>query len=85
MKTIDVSQATGSLGEYARALDCEPLVLTDGGQPIAALLPIDEADMESIALGTNPKFLDLIERARAQRRAGAGLSTDEVRRELGLP
>jgi antitoxin (DNA-binding transcriptional repressor) of toxin-antitoxin stability system len=84
MKTIDVSQATGSLGQYARELDREPLVLTVGGRPIAALLPIDDADLDSVALEMTPKFLALIEQARAQRRAGAGLSTDEVRRELGL-
>jgi hypothetical protein len=83
MKRIDISEATGSLGQYVRELD-GPLVLTDGGQPIAALMPIDDADLETIALGSNPKFLAVIEQARAQSRAGAGLSPDEVRRELGL-
>ena len=85
MKTIDVSQATDSLGRYARALESEPLVLTDGGRPIAALMPIDEADLDSVALGTDPRFLALIERARAEHRSGAGLPPDAVRRELGLP
>ena len=85
MKSIDVSQATGSLGQYARELDREPLILTDGGEPIAALVPIDDADLETVALGTNPRFMELIERARAQYRSGQSLSSDEVRRELGLP
>jgi hypothetical protein len=73
---------TGVAGSYT-LLD-GPLVLTDGGQPIAALMPIDDADLETIALGSNPKFLAVIEQARARSRAGAGLSPDEVRRELGL-
>jgi antitoxin (DNA-binding transcriptional repressor) of toxin-antitoxin stability system len=84
MKTIDITNATAPLSQYARELDQEPLVLTDGNQPIAALMPIDEADLDSVALGSNAKFLALLEQARAQRRAGAGLSTEEVRRELGL-
>ena len=84
MKTLDVSEATGPLGQYVQDLGREPLVLTDGGQPVAALMPIDEADLETVALATNPRFMALIEQARAQRRAGAGLSTEEVRRELGL-
>jgi antitoxin (DNA-binding transcriptional repressor) of toxin-antitoxin stability system len=84
MKTIEISQATGPLGQYARQLDDTPLVLTDQGRPVAALMAIDEADLESWTLSTNPKFLALIEQARAQHRTGAGLTTDEVRRELGL-
>ena len=78
MKTLDVSKATAPLSQYARALDQEPLVLTDGDQPIAALMPIEDADLETIALGSNPKFLALLEQARTQPRAGAGLTTEEV-------
>jgi 2-amino-4-hydroxy-6-hydroxymethyldihydropteridine diphosphokinase len=33
----------------------------------------------------DPKFIALIEQARAQREAAAGLSAEDVRRELGLP
>jgi hypothetical protein len=84
MKKIDVSQATAPLGQYARELDFEPLVLTEGGQPIAALMPITDGDLETVALSTNPKFLLLIEQSRSQRKQGAGLSTDEVKRELGI-
>jgi antitoxin (DNA-binding transcriptional repressor) of toxin-antitoxin stability system len=85
MKTIDIANATESLGRYARELNQETLVLTQQGQPIAALLPIDETDIEGIKLGTNARFLAIIKEARAQVQAGAGLSTDEVRRQLGLP
>ncbi len=84
MKKIEVAQATNSLGQYARELDEEPLVLTEGGRAIAALLPIDDADLESLALSLSPKFQALIEQAREEYRNGAGLSSDEVRRELGI-
>jgi antitoxin (DNA-binding transcriptional repressor) of toxin-antitoxin stability system len=85
VKTIEVSQSDDSLAECARAAAREPLVLTDGGVPIAALVSIDDVDLESLALGADPEFLALIEQARAQHEAGLGLSTEEVRRELGIP
>src|SRR5207237_10632410 len=37
MKTMDVADATGSLCQDACELDQEPLVLTEKGQPIAAI------------------------------------------------
>jgi antitoxin (DNA-binding transcriptional repressor) of toxin-antitoxin stability system len=85
MKTIEVTQATNSLGEYARELEQEPLVLTEGGHAIAALFPIDDDDLESLALSLSPKFQALIEHARAEYRNGASLSADDARRELGIP
>jgi antitoxin (DNA-binding transcriptional repressor) of toxin-antitoxin stability system len=84
MKTLEISQAVDSLSQYARRLNGEPLVLTEAGRPVAALMPIDEADLESIALQAHPKFWEVIEQARAEHRAGAGLSSQEVRGELGL-
>jgi hypothetical protein len=84
MKTIDIHDANAPLSHYARQLGEEPLVLTDGDQPVAALVSIGELDLESLSLGTNPKFLAILETARAQHRAGQGLSPDEVRRDLGL-
>jgi hypothetical protein len=63
MKKIDISQAMNSLGQYARELNEEALVLTDGGHAIAALLPIDDADLESMVLSLSPTFQRVIERA----------------------
>ncbi len=84
MRTAEVSQAKDPLGQSVRELGSEPLVVTEGGVPIAALAPIEEMDLESLALGSNPKFLAILERARAEYRQGAGLSPEDVRRELGL-
>ena len=84
MKKIEVVLATSSLGQYARELEEEPLILTENGHAIAALLPIDDADLDSIALSLSPKFQAVIERAREEFRNGASLSADEVRRELGI-
>ena len=52
------------------------------GQPIAALVAIENADMETVALSTNRQFLDLIERSRARARTEGGISGEEMRRRF---
>jgi antitoxin (DNA-binding transcriptional repressor) of toxin-antitoxin stability system len=70
MKSIDVTQANDSLGQSVRNLAGEPLVVTEDGVPIAALVPIDELDLQSLARGSNPRFMAMLEEARAQSRQG---------------
>jgi hypothetical protein len=45
-------------------------------------LQIDREEM--VALSTNPQFMALIERSRARHRAEGGISSEEMRRRLGL-
>lgn len=66
MKTVRLSEVTGSLSEYAREERPEPLVVTRRGRPIVAVTPLTKYDdHESVSLATNPKFLEIIERSRA--------------------
>jgi antitoxin (DNA-binding transcriptional repressor) of toxin-antitoxin stability system len=57
-------KATKTLGESAREAGTEPLVITQGGKPVAVLLPLENADLETVSLSTNRRFLELIERSR---------------------
>jgi len=41
-------------------------------------------DRETIALSTNPKFIELLEKSRSRRRAEGGISSAEMRHRLGL-
>jgi antitoxin (DNA-binding transcriptional repressor) of toxin-antitoxin stability system len=79
-----VTQANDSLGQSVRKLEGEPLVVTEDGVPIAALVAIDELDLESLALGSHPRFMAILDEARAQCRQGLGLSLEGVMLELGL-
>ena len=81
MKVIERTAATASLAEYAADIGNDPLVVTSHGQPVAALVPIQNADMETVALSM-PWFLDLIERSRARVRAEGGISSAEMRRRF---
>ena len=84
MKTLELSHAKASLAAYARKAGKEPMVLTMGGRPVAALIVIRNTDLETASLSTNPKFLALIERSRIRRRAEGGISSEEMRRRLGI-
>lgn len=46
------------------------------------MLPIDDADLASIALGTNPAFMDLIERSRARFREECEIPAEEMGRRV---
>ena len=82
MKAIELEKATKTLAESAREAGAEPLVLTRAGKPVAVLLPLENADLETVSLSTNPRFLELIERSRSRLAQEGGLSSKEVRRRL---
>jgi prevent-host-death family protein len=84
MKTIELDAATESLAEYAREVGEGPVILTLNGKPVAALVAIEDTDLESLSLSTHPQFVTLIERSRARLQTEGGISSDEMRRRLGL-
>ena len=85
MRKLDVSKATAPLGEYAKQVAREGVVLTRRGKPVAALFSVESADWETISLSTNPKFIAIIEESRARHKAEGGISLAEARRQLGVP
>jgi prevent-host-death family protein len=82
MKTIEIGEATHPLADYIPGVQSEPLVITEHGTPTAVILPLRNTDLETVALGTNPAFLALIERSRARAREEGELSADEMRRRV---
>jgi prevent-host-death family protein len=84
MKTLEMAKARAPLAEYVRDVSKEPVIVTIAGQPVAALVAIENADLETVALSTNPHFLALIERSRARQKAQGGISSKAMRRRLRL-
>ena len=84
MKTLEISKAKRSLASYSRKVRKEPVVVTSNGKPIAALVAIQNADMETVVLSNNPHFLALIQRSRSRQKSEGGISTEELRRRLNL-
>jgi antitoxin (DNA-binding transcriptional repressor) of toxin-antitoxin stability system len=83
MKVIRIEDAKRSFAEYAAESE-EAVVVTIDGKPVAALMPLENADLETVSLSTNPKFMRIIERSRKRQRKEGSISSDEMRRRLGI-
>jgi antitoxin (DNA-binding transcriptional repressor) of toxin-antitoxin stability system len=84
VKTLELTEATAPLAEYAQGVNKEAVILTANGKPVAALVAIENADLETVTLSTHPQFLALIERSRSRQKSEGGISGEEMRRRLGL-
>jgi antitoxin (DNA-binding transcriptional repressor) of toxin-antitoxin stability system len=62
----------------------EPLLLTKDGHTVAAVVPVDDEDVESMLLSINPQFQAVLERSDKRLESEGGLSSAEVRQRLGL-
>jgi antitoxin (DNA-binding transcriptional repressor) of toxin-antitoxin stability system len=82
MKVIETVDATSTLAEYAAEIANGPVIVTSEGTPVAALVPIQNADLETVSLSNNAAFLELIERSRIRLRSEGGFSSDEMRRKF---
>jgi PHD/YefM family antitoxin component YafN of YafNO toxin-antitoxin module len=84
MKSIAVEGRTLTVKKLMKMAKSEPVVLTQRGQPVCAVVEVDDLDLEAWSLGNNPQFLALLERSRERLRKEGGIPLDEVRRRLGL-
>ena len=84
MTKIEFKKASGPLSEYATKARKDPIVVFKRGKPFAAVIPIRNADEETLALSTNRKFLKIIDRSRSRLKKEGGISANELRRRLGI-
>jgi hypothetical protein len=84
MTKIEFKNASGPLSEYATKARKGPVVVYKAGKPFAAVIPIRNADEETLALSTNSKFLKIIKKSRARVKKEGAISGRELRRRLGL-
>lgn len=85
MKRVELAQAKVNLEAYAREAQKSPLIITKNGKPVAALIAVDEFDLEVLATSENPTFLAIMEHSRIRAEKEGTISAEEMRRELGLP
>ncbi len=83
MKSIEISEVS-ALAPYVKPGCSEPLLLTNHGRVIATIVPADEEGAESMLLSINPEFQAILERSRSRLESEGGLSTETVRRQLGI-
>lgn len=81
-RTVELAEATQTLAEYAQQVDGGAIIVTSNGRPIAAVVPLPNTDVETIALSQNPHFLAIIERSRARQTREGGIASAEMRRRF---
>ncbi len=84
MKTLELTNATAPLADYAREVDKEPVIVTRDGKPVAALVSLENADLETVALSVDRQFVALIERSRKRQKAEGGICGTDMRRRLAM-
>jgi antitoxin (DNA-binding transcriptional repressor) of toxin-antitoxin stability system len=81
-RTIELTEATQSLAEYAQQIDDGVIVVTRDGRPIAAVVALPNTDAETITLSQSPQFLALIERSRVRQAQEGGISSADMRQRF---
>jgi len=80
MKKIELTEATKPLAEYVKEMDGMSLMIMYKGVALAALVPMDNADYESVALSSDPEFIAILEKSRTSVREGRVYTAEEMRR-----
>lgn len=82
MKKINLAAAHRPLADYAADLRDEIVLLTERNRAVAAIVPLKNVDLESLALSHHPEFLEIIGHSRAEFTAGRKLSLAEMKRAV---
>jgi antitoxin (DNA-binding transcriptional repressor) of toxin-antitoxin stability system len=84
MKTLGIAEAPDLLAKYETDPDQDPVILTVKGKPVAVVLPVHGADVETISLSLHPKFLAIMERSQRRYDKEGGIPIEEIRQRLGM-
>lgn len=76
MKMASVDQMKAHFSAYLKASKQGPVIVTRNGKPIAALVPVDDEELERLAMAHSPKLQAILEAARQRFRSGAGIPHD---------
>ena len=82
MKSVELTDATAALKDYAEQLTQEPIVVTRGGKAVAALVRLRPSDLESFLVSESPVFKRIVRRSRASYKRGGGLTREQLEERL---
>ena len=79
MKEVPLSAVKDDLSRFLREAEKEEIVITRHGKPAGVLIGFEsEDDWFDYRLENDPRFLDRVEQARANLRAGRGTKLEEL-------
>ena len=80
MKQIPLSEVKNDLSKYLRLAEEEDIIITRHGKPAGVLIGFEsEDDWFEYRLENDPRFLDRVERARKNLKAGRGVRLEDVK------
>jgi prevent-host-death family protein len=82
MKKVALEDCKLTVAEVAET--DEPIVLTKSGEPVAAVVPFTQDDLDSLSLSNNPAFLSILEKSINRAMEEGWVPMSEARRRLGL-
>lgn len=83
MKIASVAEVKAQFSAYLKQCEEGPVIVTRNGRPVAALLAVrDEEELERLILANSARLRSVLEKGRAQIRAGEGLTHEEFWREV---
>jgi prevent-host-death family protein len=78
MKIAPVVEVKAKFSAYLDESKNGPIIVTKNGKPVAVLLAVtDEEELERLILVYSPKFQAILEKSKAQIRAGSGLAHED--------
>ncbi len=84
MKIAPLAQVKNQLSAYVEACKDSPVVITKNGKAVAVIMPIgDEDELDTLLLVNNPRFIGMLEEARARVRRQGGVKSDAFWAEVG--
>ena len=79
MRRVALSEVKDDLSKYLRLAEDERIVITRHGKPAGVLVGFgSEEDWFDYRLETDPRFLERIEKARADLRSGRGVRLEDL-------
>ncbi|MFB2892933.1 type II toxin-antitoxin system prevent-host-death family antitoxin [Aerosakkonemataceae cyanobacterium BLCC-F50] len=76
MKKVEISEISSVLENYQKTE--QPLILTRNGEPIAALFPVEDVDMETLSISMNQKFISIIEKSRQSQKEEGRIFLEDI-------
>jgi hypothetical protein len=84
LKTVELSKAATKLQDFAHDPDQPAVILVVKGKPVAVVLPVHGADVETISVSVNPGFQEIMRRSDERCCKEGGISHEEVLKQFGL-
>jgi antitoxin (DNA-binding transcriptional repressor) of toxin-antitoxin stability system len=84
MRTIELSEVA-ALVPLLQSENQELLVVTQNGQTVAAIVPANDQEVESLLLSISPTFQAILNRSQRRLESEGAIPSADVRQRLGLP